>query len=491
MKRLLVSVSSMLSLVASVCAADGDSFSYNGLNYTVLSESAKTCEVAKTPDAAGAVTVPEKAVFNGSDYTVTTLGEDAFFLNIDMTSVSLPGTLTTIRKGALSRMLNVLELVLPNSVTTIDTRSLYACYAEHFVLSEGLTEIPFEACSGSKFTSLVIPDGLVKIHDDAFNFVNIADLQIGKGLKSMGKNAFAGNKLRSLTIPANVEEIGDDAFTESFLLTDLTLADADTPLKLGERVWGRFYGFSNSSRAPLEKVYMGRNWTCSAGADDQPFREMQKLTEVTFGPLVTNVPSRAFANSPIISVTSYAAECPSVTADAFATNVYTTATLYVLAGSLDAYKAHPVWGRFTKIEVTELPEKPEPELTVSISAPATEVMVGETLILSAEASADDAVLSWTSSAPEVASVDAQGTVTGIAGGTAEITVTATLGDSEADASVTVTVLPDNNDGISAINASSAQPAAAYTLDGRPASEASRGVRIVRLTDGTVLKVLTR
>src|SRR5262245_7003755 len=77
-------------------------------------------------------------------------------------------------------------------------------------------------------------------------------------------------------------------------------------------------------------------------------------------------------------------------------------------------------------------EPPPPPLTIS-GAPVTAVQVGAHVQLSASEAA-----TWTSSAANVASVDANGLVTAAAAGTASITATATA-DVNRKASVTITV----------------------------------------------------
>ena len=169
---------SLLAAIASTCtafglfAADGDSFTYQGLNYTVLSEEEKTCEVGVNTDASGDVVIPPAAKNGDTEYKVIALGADAFFANIPMTSISIPETVTTIRSQALSRCMGLEELVIPNSVTEMESRAVYACYyLERLTLSSGLREIRKETFSGNPWLdAIVIPDGVEIIHDEAFNY---------------------------------------------------------------------------------------------------------------------------------------------------------------------------------------------------------------------------------------------------------------------------------------------------------------------------------
>lgn len=85
--------------------------------------------------------------------------------------------------------------------------------------------------------------------------------------------------------------------------------------------------------------------------------------------------------------------------------------------------------------------KPDP-LTLTLSSTSVTVEELETVPLSAEVGGPSgAVVSWTSSNADVATVDAQGRVTGVAAGSATVTATATVGGESAQGSVAVNVTP--------------------------------------------------
>ena len=103
MKHLLsyISKTRLLLLLALLCCmgargADGDTFTATSggvsLNYKVISESEKTCEVTKNTSVSGTITIPSTA--NG--YTVIGIGDNAFDHCSGIISVKIPNSVTTI-----------------------------------------------------------------------------------------------------------------------------------------------------------------------------------------------------------------------------------------------------------------------------------------------------------------------------------------------------------------------------------------------------------
>ncbi|MDE6065522.1 MAG: leucine-rich repeat domain-containing protein, partial [Duncaniella sp.] len=125
MKKLFLALMG-LGMTASIHAAVGDTFTYDGLDYNILSEDDLTCEVGINKDKfQGDLIIPSKVRFNDKEYTVTAIGEQAFYLDMSITSITIPETVTTIGKEALSRVYHIKELVIPNSVTEIGERVAY------------------------------------------------------------------------------------------------------------------------------------------------------------------------------------------------------------------------------------------------------------------------------------------------------------------------------------------------------------------------------
>ena len=81
-----------------------------------------------------------------------------------------------------------------------------------------------------------------------------------------------------------------------------------------------------------------------------PFTTSSELTSITVGSGVTRIESKSFSNcSELTDFYCYAENVPSIYSNAFEGSYIEYATLYVPEGSVDAYKAAPVWKEFKNI----------------------------------------------------------------------------------------------------------------------------------------------
>ena len=88
-------------LIAALCCsvASAYDFEVDGIYYNKLSST--TVEVADCPDKiTGDVTIPETVTYEGSTYSVTSIGESAFDGCSSLTSISIPNSVTSIGNGA-------------------------------------------------------------------------------------------------------------------------------------------------------------------------------------------------------------------------------------------------------------------------------------------------------------------------------------------------------------------------------------------------------
>ena len=153
--------------------------------------------------------------------SVTTIDEEAFYSCPDLNgSLTLPNSLKTIGNGAFWYCYSLKgDLIIPNSVTTIGDDAFYLCsgFKGNLTIPNSVTTIgkyAFINCSG--FTgNLTIPNSVTTIGKYAFvNCSGFTNLKLSENLTVISDNAFDGCKNLSgeLIIPASVKKIGNYAF---------------------------------------------------------------------------------------------------------------------------------------------------------------------------------------------------------------------------------------------------------------------------------------
>lgn len=132
----------------------------------------------------------------------TTIGNSAFLYCTELTDVSLPGTLKSIRSSAFSRCSVLPHLVIPDSVETIYSSVFYDC-------------------AGLEFVQL--PQGLTKLESETFRGCSsLLEVNIPAGVTTIGLRCFYGcSSMTEVTIPAKVTKIDNSAFSECTSLTEI------------------------------------------------------------------------------------------------------------------------------------------------------------------------------------------------------------------------------------------------------------------------------
>ena len=140
----------------------------------------------------GNIVIPESVIYKGNSYNVTSIGTRAFRIS-NVTSVSIPNTVTKISDSAFDNCLSLTSVNIPNSVTSIGQSAFYGC---------------------EKLTSITIPDGVTIIKDNTFAMCKkLSSINFGDSVESIGSSAFYGcESLTSLVIPNTVSYIGFGAF---------------------------------------------------------------------------------------------------------------------------------------------------------------------------------------------------------------------------------------------------------------------------------------
>ena len=223
----LLMLAAVLSASANIYAYD---FKVDGIYYNIISSSEKTVAVTESSYAySGDIIIPEQVTYNNVTYSITSIGDEAFYYCRSLASVTIPNSVTSIGDEAFYSCSGLASITIPNSVTSIGDKAFYGCYGLESVNISDLSawcRIDFSNylsnplfygnlyLNGGLITDLAIPDGITEIKAYAFyDCSGLTSVTIGNSVTSIGDYAFHGcSGLTSVTIPNSVTSIGDYAF---------------------------------------------------------------------------------------------------------------------------------------------------------------------------------------------------------------------------------------------------------------------------------------
>ena len=174
--------------------------SYRGSSYSYYSN-----------EYSGNVVIPESVVYDGNTYSVTSIGDDAFYSCSFLTSIEIPNSVTSIGYRAFYNCSDLTSITIPNSVTSIGYRAFYNCGGLTSVtIPNNVTDIGeqvFYGCSG--LTSVTIPNSVTYIGYQAFGYCSgLTSVVIGSSVTRIHNGAFSGTNLKKIIWLTNTPPSG-------------------------------------------------------------------------------------------------------------------------------------------------------------------------------------------------------------------------------------------------------------------------------------------
>lgn len=227
----------------------------------------------------GSITIPSTVTYNGKTYTVTTIGYHAMGI-CELTSVTIPNTVTTIDDYAFFNSYKLTSITIPKSVTHIGDNVFRACF--------GLT------------TMKVANDNPVYDSRDACNaIIETATNTIIYGCKTtvipnsvygIGNNAFAGHSLTSFTLPKQIAFVGEGAIACS-LIEGISVAAGNTKYDSRQNCNAIIEKSTNTLIAGCKKTVIP-NTVTAIGA--YSFWDCDGLKSITIPSSVTSIGHHSF-----------------------------------------------------------------------------------------------------------------------------------------------------------------------------------------------------
>ncbi len=260
-------------------------FEVDGIYYNITDGINKTVEVTQGAYS-GSVSIPSSVTYNGTTYSVTKIGAQAFYDCYRLTEVTIPNSVTKIGNEAFSGCSGLTEVTIGNSVT----------------------EIGYGAFNATPWYNNQ-PDGVIYINNVLYKYKGTmpagTSIEVKDGTISISGNAFSGcSGLTSVTIGNSVTEIGYGAFSDCTGLTSVTIPNSVTSIDDNA-----FFGTGWYNNQPYGILYLDN--CCLGYKGNQPtgtlslkndtrligneaFMFCSGLTSVSIGNSVTSIGDRAF-----------------------------------------------------------------------------------------------------------------------------------------------------------------------------------------------------
>ena len=177
------------------------------------------------------------------DYTVTAIGNYAFYSCLYLRNVTIPQSVTSIGDHAFELCRCLTSVTIKDAATSIGDSAFQRCEElETLKLGEHITTIGEDAFFDCHvLDNVTIPDSVTSIGDSAFGFCyQLKTLSLGKNIETIGDDHYVGvydgvfyycYRLSKITIPEKVKTIELDTFKGCSGLTSITLPAGLTSFK--------------------------------------------------------------------------------------------------------------------------------------------------------------------------------------------------------------------------------------------------------------------
>ena len=185
-----------------------------------------TAKIYYTKDSNGNVTVSDVKEGNETSFvipeticgaSVTAVGDGAFDINENITSVILPDSVTSIGSNAFYDCISLKSIKLPKNITSIEKNTFADCISlTDIEIPENVTSIKagaFAKCDS--LTKITLPDKLTELGNAAFSDCpRLAEITIPSGVKTIGERTFKSCAFAAIELPENLQSVGSDAFLD-------------------------------------------------------------------------------------------------------------------------------------------------------------------------------------------------------------------------------------------------------------------------------------
>ena len=196
-------------------------------DYTYRELEDGSLEITKYAGKETELVIPEKI----DDKIVSKIAAHAFSDCKNLVSVIIPESVTSIEQRAFASC-SLKSVTLPQGIKSLEKELFNYSGLTSITIPEGVTIIGEGAFGGCRnLTSVTIPEGVTTIGEAAFGgCINLTNVEIPKGVKNIEDGAFSNCNLTSVTIPEGVTSIGIMAFMANFKLKKVVIPKSVTSI---------------------------------------------------------------------------------------------------------------------------------------------------------------------------------------------------------------------------------------------------------------------
>ena len=336
----LSALTALLSLFSVTASAYDIAVENEGVTiYYNYSADGTELEVTGYSGSSERVVIPEEVIYSGKTYSVTSIGQKAFYGCSGLTSVTIPNSVKSIGEHAFKNCSGLTSVTIGIGVRRISLQAFSGCIGLKKVIVKDIgvwCNIAFDTYNSglndftanplyyahhlysdenTEITNLVIPNSVTSIRNYAFySCSGLTSVTIPNSVTSIGQEAFYScSGLTSVTIPDSVTTIGDYAFDRCSSLTSVTI-NSDYILSKNYSTSSNMYMY-NLFGNQVEKYIIG-NSVKSIG--EHAFSGCSGLTSVTFlGNNVTSIGRYAFSGCTRLPSITIPASVTSIGSSAF------------------------------------------------------------------------------------------------------------------------------------------------------------------------------
>ena len=393
--------------------------------------------------------------------SLTTIESNAFKDCTSLTSITLPKSLKAIGAYAFFHCAELTSIIIPDSVTSIGSNAFALCSKlKSLTIPNSVTDLGDLVCYNCiRLASVTIGESVTSIGRGAFSFCNaLESVIIGKSVRSIGSEAFYQTHLSSVTIPNSVTSIGESAFRECMDLKSVIIGNSVT--KIDKYAFKDCPCITNivccAETVPIIDDYTFNFFASTLFVPYNLIDSYKNSSQWRFDRIIgfTGVPTESIS----LSHTDVALQSgeefqllSTVLPEAAANNPLIWNSSDPAIASVDSnglvravsVGEATISASFANVATScVITVEPTPISGLSLSQTSVNLKVTEEFQLTATIypeTTTDKTVTWSSSNPEVATVDATGKVTAISIG--ESIVTASCGDVKATCTVTVVATP--------------------------------------------------